>query len=259
LTSIPLDIPADGSEVRRLRDVLRRDGPAALTAVAATLIVELGALALALTAGAEWREATLLVLGVSVVWVCLACPALAAGGKGEMSAALRAGIVADASLVALVVLWLAGPHVTFGSVVKVYCTLAVLALFSIAAVRCAASPAGRAAVAVAVSLLLMMALSAPLWTGGLLSLDAASGAAGGWVVRVSPAYSIASSVPRAGFIWHEAPVMYSITWVGDLVPAPPVEWYTASILFGGSALVLSVVAFIRIKRRRARGRRLPPF
>jgi len=228
-----------------------------LIAAAATLIVELGALAFAFAAGAQWRHATLLVLGTSAVWVCIACPALASGGKGGLSAAIRAGIVADASLVALVVLWLAGPYVTLGSVVKVYCTLAALALFSIAAVRCAVSPAGRAAMAVAVSILLMTAMSAPVWTGGILSSDVASGAAGAWVVRVSPTYSIASAVPRAAFIWHEAPVMYRITWVGDSVPAPPVEWYTATILYGGSAFVLSVVAFVRAGRRRARRDYLP--
>ena len=187
----------------------------------------------------------------SCVWIALAAPVLAAAPAGALSGLFRGGIVADASAVTLIALWLAGPTVTLLSAAKVYCTFAAMVLLAIGAVRCGRTVRARLALAAIVSVALMAALATPLWIGGLLA-SAPAGRAG-WVLaaglNANPVYSVASATAaQARFVWHQTGVMYRLTSVTDYAP-PPVAWYACPAVYLPAAAAFGVLAWLR---RRAR-------
>lgn len=233
------------------RALLARDGKAVLAAAAATLLVEAAVFVLARAGHVPVREASLGALMASCVWVALAAPVLAAAPDGALSSLLRGGIVADASAVTLIVLWLAGPTVTLLSAAKVYCTFAAMALLAIGVVRCGRTARTRFALAVIVSVVLMAACATPLWIGGLLASAGAqrSGRILAAGLNANPVYSIASATAaEARFVWHQTAVMYRLTWVTDYAP-PPVAWYACPAVYLPAAAAFGVLAWLR---RRAR-------
>ena len=130
-----------------LRRIIARDGWAVGAAAAATIGVEVGVYVLALSAGAPRLHAALATLAVATLWTALAAPVLAAEAADGLGAVLRAGIVADASAVALIVLWLSCPQVGLLGAVKIYCILAAMTLPAMAVSRLACGPGGRFALA----------------------------------------------------------------------------------------------------------------
>ncbi len=245
--------PEAPAEPRPFRDLLSRDGLAALIAAVTTLGVELGVVVLARSFGVAPRETVLATLAAMTVWVALSVPVLAASGSTAMGALLRGGIVADTSAVTLVVLCIATPSfVTVPAALKIYCILAAVTLACIAAVRCVRSDRARAAVAVVAAVLLCAALATPFWTGGLLQADshATRQAAVEYAVALNPLYSVfAAVVEQTGFIWHVAPRLYEVTQIGDAAAPPPPEWYSAVVIYGLLACILSATHLIRRPRR----------
>jgi len=234
------DEPNDSGPPGGTPGILRRNGWALLAATAVTIGVELGMYWLAMGLGVGARQAVLATLAVSVLWVALAAGALAAGSDGGWGMLLRGGIVADASAVSLAVLAVASPYVTLLAAAQVYCTLAAMALFSTAVVACAAGRGARLTAAAATAVVLMAALSTPLWIGGALRAEASvAGPIASTAALVNPFYSVTSAVvEQTHFVWHQARVMYQITWLGDLAAPAPVPWYAAAIVYGVPAALL---------------------
>ena len=216
-----------GPMVGGVRWLLRTDGPAVLVAATATIVVELGAFVLARLSGAGPVAAMLTTLAVSAVWVAMASPTMAAGGQRIISCWLRAGVVADASAVTLVVLWLAAPEMTFLAAVKVYCVLAAVSLAGAAVVAIGRTSAGRCALAVTAAVVLMIALASPVWLGGpagYLGPDGRQTLALA-AVRANPFFGVTAAVSDRGqYVWPEMSVMYGMTALGDRIPLPPVGW-----------------------------------
>ncbi|MDY6912933.1 MAG: hypothetical protein SVT52_00510 [Planctomycetota bacterium] len=249
----------ESSQVRRIsrgpvRPLLGIEWPLLLAAGAVTIGLELGAYGLILACGGSRLGAVLASLAVMVSWTALSPAVLAAGGRSSLSALLRGVIVADASTVTLVVFWLATPAVTFLAAVKVYCTLAAMAIAAVAAVRCARSEFGRYALAVAVAAGLMAAVTTPFWVGGLLlAVNAPTRpVVASLAVWLNPFYCItAATVEKTHFIWHQAPVMYHVTRIGDYAAAPPVLWYTSAAACAALAAILTGAnGLVSIRSRR---------
>ena len=234
--------------------ILRRDGWPMLICAAATLVMELGAYGLAKGCGAGAREALLAALAGATMWVALASGPMAAGGRGNVSAALRGAIPADASLVALLILWPLAraddsqTYLTLAGVAKAYCVLAGMAVFSIAAVCCPVSATARRWAGLGAAIALAAALASPFWTSGIIhAVDyrrATSVVA--WGIHANPFYSVtAAATGRLRFFWHEWGLMYDrIGAFRDYAP-PPVQWYSSAILYGAIAGLLGLVAALR--------------
>jgi len=224
-----------------IRILLRRNGWAMGALAVATLVVELGvyfgARLLAIGPGASLLAA----LAAAAVWTALAAPAGAAGGTSRLDALFRGGTVADASAVSLVVLWLVVPHnsrnvplIGFPAVMKIYCTLAAMALLAVAVVVCARSKAGRHILAVAVAVAFMVLLSSLFWAGAPLA--ATDGAdqrmrMASALLWTNPFSSIAVTVaPSTGFDWVRRGLMYNVTPIRD-IPTSSVPWYAAAVCY----------------------------
>ena len=240
----------DGGSVRQF---LAGNGWAAASAAIATVAVEMGVFA----AGLAWRmpriHAALACLAVCVLWTALAAPVLAAFGRTAMAALLRGGIVADASLASLLALWVACDEMTFPAVLKIYCILAAVALAGVAATRLAGTPAGRCACAVAASAVLLAALASPFWVGGAIHGQPRAAAEGivAAAVYANPFYAATACLTEtARFVWHQQPVMYRITRIGDYAAAPPLLWYPAAIVYLSAAGAMAILAAVG---RRVRG------
>jgi hypothetical protein len=237
-----------------VRQFLAENGWAAASAAIATIAVEMGVFA----AGLAWRmprlNAELAPLAVCVLWTALAAPVLAASGRTALAALLRGGIVADASLASLLALWAACDEMTFPAALKIYCILAAMALAGIAATRLARTPAGRCAFAVAASAVLLAALASPFWVGGAIHAQprATAEAITAAAVYANPFYAATAALAEtARFVWHQAPMMYRITRVGDYAAAPPLLWYPAVAIYLSAAGVLAILAALagRVRRR----------
>lgn len=231
-----------------------------LAAVAATLAVELGLYLAARLAGAGPRDATVATLAATAVWVALACPVLAAGAKGAISALLRGGIVADASAVALLVLWAVGrlapgegECLSFLAAVEIYCIVLAMALVGVAGARCGRTPTGRYVAGVVAAVAMTALLATPFWiTGPALAVE---GAARRLVVSAAvffnPFYSMTSAVAdRVRFVWHHTGAVYDLSALSDF-GAPPVPWYSAVAIYLPLAGILAATHLIRRPRTRA--------
>ena len=243
--------------------LLRHNAWALAGLLAATLLVELGVFAGGRMLGIGPKASALAALAAAVVWTALAAPAAAAGGRDTLASLLRAGTVADASAVALVALWLIArnpdtgdPYVTFLAAVKIYCTLAAMALAAAAVVLCARSASGRGILCVCVAAGFMVLLTSLLWVSIPLAAapeqtQARIATAAVWL---NPFCSVASAVVReTQFVWHGYGMMYSLSPVYHY-PMASVPWYAASVCLGCVGGMAAAGAFLR---RRA-ARRPPP-
>jgi hypothetical protein len=253
---VPASAPPNGSPPPgMLRVLLARDGRAVVAAAAATLLVELGVYLLAGLVGTATSRAPLAALAAATLWVALAGPVLAASARTSLSAVLRGGTVADASALALIVLWLSSADVTFLAAVKIYCALAAMALAAVAATRLARSGAGRYALAVAAAGTLVLGLASPFWIGGPMRAAGprAAETLAAVAVYANPFYAITAAVSQeAGFVWHQADVLYRWTRLGDYAAAPPACWYASVVIHLAAALVLGALAAARARRPRPR-------
>lgn len=219
--------------------LLRRNGWALATVALATVLVELGAYATGRGLGIGPVASVLAALAATAVWTALAAPAAAAGPKGRLDALFRGGIVADASAISLLVLWLivpdnprtGQPYFTFLAAVKIYCTLAAMALAAVAVVTCGRTVAGRHALAVGVAVALMLLLTSLLWAGVPLAAAPAEcrtsvAAATLWI---NPFWSIGAAVVReTDFVWTRYGMMYRLNPVRHYA-TPNVPWYAATV------------------------------
>ena len=247
--------PGGRAEAGTLRKLIARDGRAVLAGGALTLVVQLGVYVLGVAGGAPRMQAALATLAASVVWVALAAPVLGATGRDALGALLRGGIVADASAVTLLVLWLGGPHVTFAAAVKVYCILAAMSLAGIAACRLGRSSAGRHILAVVAAAAILTTAASPFWIGGAIRTAPPATArrivATG--VYANPFYCVTAALSeQTRFVWHQASVMYRLTRIGDYAPAPAACWYASAAIHAAAAALLAGVGALVHRRRRRR-------
>ena len=231
-----------------VRWLVRTDGPAMLVGAAATIVVELGTFALARLSGAGPIAAMLTVLAVSAVWVAMASPTMAAGGERIISCYLRGCVVADASAVALVVLWLAVGEMTFLAAVKVYCIFAAVSLAGAATVAIGRTSPGRCALAVTAAAVLMVALASPVWLGGPAGYLGPDGRETFTlaVVRANPFFAVlAATSDKVHYVWPEMSVMYGMTALGDTIPLPPVRWHWPVLIYLAVAAAGLGVSLVR--------------
>ncbi|MFP4054379.1 MAG: hypothetical protein ACLFV7_11025 [Phycisphaerae bacterium] len=217
--------------------------------VAATVALLLGIYLAALTRQATRRSASLAAVATAAVWTALAAPIVAAGAKSWLGALLRGGAVADASLIALLVLWLHTPSdpgagVPFVAVWKMYCMLAVVALAGAAVTRLGTSEARRYALGVLAAGVGLALLATPFWVEGILQDSRyqqayRTAALAQWW---NPFYSLAAAMD---FSWNYASRMYNITGIGEDIPGPRVHWYTGVVRWGVAAAVLWCLAGLK--------------
>ena len=228
--------------------ILARDGLAMAVSSVVTVAAQWGVYAAATSAGSGPREALLATLAVTVVWVALAGAVLAASGADTLGAMFRGGCLADAAGVGILVLTAFCPVLTFLATVQVYCTLVGMAMLAVAVSRLARRPAGRYALAVATASVLVVSLASPWWVGGAMRVGSQpmAEAAAAVAVYVNPFYAVTAAVAdTTRFVWHEAPVLYRITRIGDYAAAPAPLWWASSAIHAAVALVAGAVAAAR--------------
>jgi hypothetical protein len=234
------------------------NGLAILVGVLVTVAIELGLYYGSALTGAGKVQAARGALVAAIVWVILSAPAFAAGGQSICWSFVRGITTADASAVLLIWLWRDSPCLSLPAAAKIYCMLLTLALFGVAVVSLARAPAARFSLAVAASVVMFAAAASPFWTGGLLESSHGPEAAR-WAVWVNPVYCMTSATSdriEFAFVWHQQPVLYSITRLGDYRAPPPVQWYTAPLLWGACAAFLATISlaagFVRVKLQQRR-------
>lgn len=212
----------------------------------ATLAVELAIFIAARLTGAGMANALVASLAVATIWIIIAAPVLAAGGRDWLAAALRAGVMADATGAFLLVVWVYGlaagdvpGRLSFLGVLKLYVIFATMCLVAVALVSMAASQGRRYVLAMVCVMAMLMLAATPFWMNGLLKA-APSGAAGDLTtaaVTFNPVYSVMLAVlPDTGIVWHLSPnVMYHLTRIGEYNAPAPVAWYDWVWRFGAIA------------------------
>ena len=244
------DAPTPGP----LAALLRRNGWAMGTIASATVLVELGAYATGRMLNIGPVGSALAALATAAVWTALAAPAGAAGGRRWIDALFRGGTVADASGVALVVLWLIVPHntksgqpyLTFLAIVKIYCTLAAMSIAAVSIVCCARTAAGRHILAVTVATVFILLLSSLLWASVPLAAAAPEShtRVAAVTLWINPFWSIRTAVVReTGFDWFGYPIVYRISRVRGY-STPNVPWYASAVTCLCAAGIATAVAFL---------------
>lgn len=245
----------DGTETLGLSKLLKREGLVVGLIATATVVVELGAWVARLAGDIPGPGPTLAVLAVTAVWLALAAGVFAASAQDGIGSLLRGGTVADASVVTLMMLWLFSPYVTFVSAVKIYLTLAAMALLAIAVVNLPRAHWKRYAAAVAYAVAMMLLLATPFWIGGLLRL-AGPGARQEltkWAVLLNPFYCISAGIAKeTAFVWHSAPILYTVTRIGDYAAPPPIAWYWCACSYTAAAIVITGCRWVLAKLVAAR-------
>jgi hypothetical protein len=244
---------ADTSQPPRglLREVLARDGLAMGVLAAATLAAELGVYAVGRFNGAGARESLLAALAAIALWVCLAGPCAAAGGKTVFSRLLRGAVVVDATAVSLLIIWLIQPDaaggLTFAGAVKVYCVCISVASAGCLAVGLTTKPARRAMVAVLAGVVMVAALASPFWISAHVGAGQAEveQALVTWAVRINPFYAICDAVVyQTRYVWHGGGLIYELTRVGGYVNPSRIAWWRTCLLYIGAAVVLAAINLI---------------
>ncbi len=251
---MPSDTDSLSSPPGFIRTLLKRDGWAVVGIVLATAVVQLGVFLIPQAYGVPARRLLPASLIIAGVWVALASAIFAAGPSNAISGFLRGGVVADATAVLLIVLWLSMPEITFVAAVKLYFIYASVALCSIAASRCASSRRFRYLWAVVTGTVLTAVQGGLFWLPGLLQLapSGSKSALAGIGLRANPLYGVFSAIAEgSGFVWHYAEVMYRITPLGEDIAVPPVQWYEPMAVHLAVAGVLGFVWLLRARRSRA--------
>jgi hypothetical protein len=222
-----------------------------LTIVAVTLTVELGVFFLAVGSDLGPQQSAAAAMMAASVWTALAAPMFGAGACGALRSLIRAGLVADATLGALMVIWVwwnrygsqngQVTEMTFISILEVYCTFVAMSVLAAGAVNCRRAVAERYIVAAVVAVGMMLALASPLWTGGLIvategGVRTSVAVAAVWT---NPLYSITTSLTGSlNYVIQQEPVMYKLTLIGDYVPAPACPWFTATAIYLPLGIIL---------------------
>jgi hypothetical protein len=239
--------PPAGELSLSLGSFLRRDAWSLIAAAMATWAVELGTWGVALGVGMSPAGALLALSATATLWVALAAPGWACGGHGPLSALLRAGTVADASGVSLLVgWWLAREHggPDLLAVAAVYGVLVSMTLAATALVLVPASRRWRPAWAAAAGCLLWVLLTTPLWVNGLLDVVAFERAVR-WATlakRVNPFFGVSAAL---GVFWENESLMYRVTVIGEDVPTDGLRWYDPAWRMAALAGLAGAIAAVR--------------
>ncbi len=228
------------------RSLLRNHGMALLCGCGITLAVELGFYLTAKRWCGDSRGVEIAALAITLLWVILAAPVLAAGSSDAMGSLFRGGAVIDTSAVTLLVMVATGEYVTLLAAAKIYCTLLGVGLAGIAATRLSRADNGRYAWAFAFAAVLMLAAATPLWTEGLLEFAGEnSDVVLKAVVYANPFYSITAAVSHeAEFVWHQWGIIYNRAPYAFTV-ALPAPWYAAAVIYGSLAGILAAAHLLR--------------
>ena len=240
--------------------LLRGELAPGLTIVAVTLVVELGVFFLAVGSDLGPQQSAAAALMAAAVWTALAAPMFGAGARGALRSLIRAGLVADATFAALMVIWVwwnrYAPQtgqlreMTFTSILEVYCTFAAMTILAAGAVNCSRSVVGRYIVAAIVAACMMLALVSPLWIGGLIVATEGGirTSVAAMAVLANPFYSITTSlIDSLNYVIQQEPVMYKLTLIGDYVPVSACPWFTATAIYLPLGIILLAVG--RARRR----------
>lgn len=251
---VQAQLPAKGCS---LGEFFRSEIWALGISTAATLAIILGTYFASQSHSAPAAENLLATLAIGAIWTALACPVLAAGGKSWLRALLRAGVVVDMLGIAFLIIWIAQrsdadnlPCLTVVGAMKAYCIYLAMCLVAVAAVGCARSPAGRYVAAVVAAVLLMAAMASPFWVNGTLekALPANRAAIIGGAVGWNPFYSLSAAVvEETKIVWHQLPVLYSMTRIGEYTSPGPIQWAAILYRYGLVAGVLTTVAIVRAR------------
>ena len=273
------DIP-DASPRPAGQGLLRRNLRAVLTAAAITLVVQLGAFCAArkcmLAGRAEEianlppEKAAALVARLtntadvttallSALWIVVAAPIFAAGGRGLADGLLRGGSVADTGAVVLIVLAAGGDAIALSGAVGLYLIWLSIALAESAVVALARRPTSRHVVAAVAAVLVLAISAAPFWANAaVLALR------GPWrlwacraIVAANPVFATSQCLTdQVEFVWNERPILYEHGVLGRDVPRPAVGWHVTAIAYALAAAAAAALAVIR--RRRSGTPPLPP-
>ncbi len=252
-----VDNTEDTTPLSPWREFFRHNIRTSLTAAIFTVLIELGFYFVGEILQAGKLNSTLAALAAGAIWVPLASGPLSVGARDVFGGLLRGGIVADASAITLIVLWLTTPYLTFMAAVKIYCIYAAMAVFAVAAARFTLYKGGPTAgytVAVAAAVLIFASLASPFWVEGPAGSVPPSLRDGvvEWSVYANPFYCVLAAVVRkTGYIWHEQGMMYeTISHIRDFTP-PAAKWYTSAVIHIAAAGVLSGLGLIFPNRSRS--------
>ena len=139
---------------------------------------------------------------------------------------------------------------TLPGILKIWCVLAGMSVFSIAAVCCGRGHPARQGLAVAAAGILAAAVAGPFWFTGIIhALPYQSATAFvAWAVHANPFCSATGAVAeRVGFYWNDGQwdVMYSRIGVFGAYAPPPIQWYSSAAIYAALGAVLAPVAFLR--------------
>ncbi len=240
-----------------MRLFLASEGWAMGFILTATLVVELGCFFVCLSGGAGFDMSLIATLGIMSLWTVISSGPLAWWGRGNFLALLRGGLVADATCISLLIIWLQSPNdsgLSFSGVVKLYCVFTAVTLAGVSAVLCVKRPAARLTVAVIVVGLLFCALASPVWAsvhlGGSEPSPEAQQAIANWAVRINPFYAACDAVVfETNFIWHGWGEMYDLTRIGEYVSPVGVRWYQTVFLYLAAAIFFGIIALLRSRGR----------
>jgi len=239
---------ANGLEYAPATRLWRQDGLATLLAAAATIALGCGAFIAGRCISMPADRAALMSLFTLTVWVAVAAAPLAAGASTRLGAVCRGGAIADAGIVVLIVLALAGgAQVSWGAAVKIYLLWAALAVTLCLIVSASGSRRIAAVVATAAA---VAAISSRFWAAGLLDALAPNADALYRTTRLLGALDVAGGVADAAssakpFVWNEQPVMYQLTRQGQDYPAAAVGWWVPALTWWIAAGLIAAAVGVR--------------
>lgn len=206
---------------------LRRNVSAMLIAAGATVAVQLGTYFVASVA-MNSPVATVITLLVSLLWIVIAAPVFAAGGRSALDGLIRGGTVVDASAVVLIVLVAGRAAIGTVGAIKIYLIWCSLTLAGCSLVLSGRNAPSRHILAALVVLLMLVVAAGPFWTNGIImSVSAPWRERVGFVVRaINPVFATTECLAGAPtFIWNERPILYEHTVLGRDVPVRAAAWY----------------------------------
>lgn len=226
--------------------VLRQNLLAMLIAAGATVVVQLGTYFIV----GEVAPALL----VALLWVVIAAPVFAAGGRSIIDALLRGGAVIDASVVVLIVSASAGPELGPVGAIKIYLIFCSVALAGCSLVLLGRNVTSRHILSVVAVLLILALAAGPFWANGIITSVSAPwrGRIAFGVRACNPVFSTIKCLNVGyGFVWNEKSILYEHTVLGHDVPDQSAGWYVTAGVYGIFAFIVGAIATVR---RRA-GRR----
>ncbi len=233
---------------------LRRNASAMLIAAGATMTVQLGTY-FAASGAMNSPGATVVTLLVSLLWIIIASPVFAAGGRSVLDGLLRGGAVVDAGAVVLVVLAASGALVGTAGAIKIYLIWCSLTLAGCSLVLLGRNIASRHVLAVFAVLLMLVVAAGPFWANGIImSASSPWRERVGFIVRAAnPVFATTeclAGTPR--FVWNERYILYEHTVLGRDVPVRAAAWYVTVGGYGIFAVVFGVIA-AAVRRRTGDG------